>query len=83
MIHMPDTALLLMDFQAAIVERFAGVAEPLLSAVDRAAAAARANGILVVYVRVAFRPGAPEVDRNRSMSQWPPDQGASSSTRNG
>jgi nicotinamidase-related amidase len=64
---MPDAALLLMDFQAAIVERFADVAESLLAGVDRAAAAARANGIPVVYVRVAFRPGAPEVDRNNRI----------------
>ena len=64
---MPDTALLLMDFQVAIVERFADEAEPLLAAVGRAAAGARANGIPVVYVRVAFRPGAPEVSPNNRV----------------
>ena len=53
-----------MDFQASIVERFADAGEPLLAAINRAAAAARANGIQVIYVRVAFRPGAPEVDPN-------------------
>jgi nicotinamidase-related amidase len=57
-----------MDLQVAVVERFAEEAPPpLLAAVDRAATAARANGIPVVYVRVAFRPGAPEVDRNNRM----------------
>src|ERR1700677_5168025 len=64
---MPDTALLLMDFQVAVVERFADAAEPLLAAVDRAAVAARANGIPVVYVRVVFRHGAPEVSRNNRI----------------
>ena len=67
MTDMPDTALLLMDVQASIVERFADGAEPLLAAVNRAAAAARTNGIPVVYVRVAFRPGAPEVDPNNRI----------------
>ncbi len=56
-----------MDFQVAIVERFADQAEPLLARVNRAAAAARAHGIPVVYIRVAFRAGAPEVDRNNRI----------------
>lgn len=53
------TVLLLMDFQPNIVER-AGSSAALIGAVD-AAAAARAAGVPVVFVRVAFRPGAPEV----------------------
>lgn len=64
---MPDTALLLMDFQVTVVERFADEAEPLLAGLSRAAAAARANRIPVVYVRVAFRAGAPEVSRNNRI----------------
>ena len=67
MTAMPDAALLLMDVQVSIVERFADGAEPLLAAINRAATAARANGIPVVYVRVAFRPGAPEVDPNNRI----------------
>ncbi|HEX4088130.1 MAG TPA: isochorismatase family cysteine hydrolase [Trebonia sp.] len=50
--------LLLMDFQHGIVER---IADPsVVSAADRAATAARAAGIPVMFVRVAFRPGYPE-----------------------
>lgn len=58
----PDAALLILDVQVSIVERVADAAGPLLTATDRAAAAARADGLLVIYVRVAFRPDAPEVD---------------------
>src|ERR1700760_2321142 len=51
--------LLLMDFQQAIVERLG--APGVIEAADRAARAARAAGIPVMFVRVAFRPGYPEV----------------------
>ncbi len=64
---MPDTALLLMDFQPPMVERLADEAEPLLATVGLAAGAARANGLPVVYVRIAFRPGAPEVSPNNRI----------------
>jgi nicotinamidase-related amidase len=50
--------LLLMDFQHGIVERIADAA--VVQAADRAAAAARAAGIPVMFVRVGFRPGYPE-----------------------
>ena len=51
--------LLLMDFQHGIVER---VGDPaVVDAADRAAKAARAAGIPVMFVRAAFRPGYPEV----------------------
>ena len=50
--------LLLMDFQRGVVER---IGDPLvLEAADRAAQAARAAGIPVMFVRVGFRPGYPE-----------------------
>jgi nicotinamidase-related amidase len=55
------TALLVMDVQNGIVERFGDQAGPLLDAVGRAAAAARSTEFPVVYVRVAFRPDAPEI----------------------
>ena len=64
---MPDSALLIMDVQNSIVERFADSAPSLLEALGQAAAAARARRIPVVYVRVAFRPGAPEVNRNNRI----------------
>ena len=57
---MPDSrpVLLLMDFQHGIVERIADSGRR--SAAGRAAKAARAAGIPVMFVRVAFRPGYPE-----------------------
>lgn len=62
------TALLVMDVQTGIVARFAsdpGRLEPLRAAVD----AARAADIPVIFVRVAFRPGFPEVSpANRSFA---------------
>jgi nicotinamidase-related amidase len=51
--------LLLMDFQHGIVERLG--APSVIDAADRVARAARAAGIPVMFVRVAFRPGYPEV----------------------
>jgi nicotinamidase-related amidase len=51
--------LLLMDFQHGLVERL-GVPS-VVGAADRAAQAARAAGIPVMFVRVGFRPGYPEV----------------------
>jgi nicotinamidase-related amidase len=66
---MPErAALLVMDLQEAIVERYGGI--DLLDRVARAIAAARAAGLLVVYVKVGFRPGLPEVSpRNRMFSR--------------
>jgi nicotinamidase-related amidase len=60
-------ALLLMDFQVGIVERL-GSAE-VVAAARTARLAAREHGVPVVFVRVAFRDGAPEVSpRNKSFS---------------
>ncbi len=65
---MPDTALLVMDVQEGIVERFEAAA-PYLERLRAAISAARGAGVPVIYVRVAFRPGFPEVSpRNRSFS---------------
>jgi nicotinamidase-related amidase len=62
-----NAALLVMDVQRAIVERFAD--DDLLERVAEAIAAARGSGIRVIYVRVAFRPGHPEVSaRNRTFA---------------
>ena len=60
---MTGTALLVMDVQNGIVERFAAGTPPLLDPLGRAIAGARAAGVPVVYVRVAFRPGTPEISR--------------------
>jgi nicotinamidase-related amidase len=62
-----SAALLLMDFQAGIVDRL-GSPEVVASA-RTALGAARAHGIPVIHVRVAFRDGTPEVSsRNKSFS---------------
>ena len=50
--------LLLMDFQHGIVERIGD--DAVIAAADRAAKAARAAGIPVMFVRVGFRPGYPD-----------------------
>ncbi len=61
------SALLVMDVQAAIVERFGD--ESVLEPIAQAVAAARAHEIPVIYVKIGFRPGHPEVSpRNRSFS---------------
>lgn len=62
-------ALLVMDVQQGVVGRFGGEAEALLEPLARAVAAARAAGVMAVYVRVGFRERAPEVSvRNRSFA---------------
>jgi nicotinamidase-related amidase len=64
----PDrTALLVMDLQDGVVQR---LGDPgMLERTATAIAAARASGVRVIYVRVAFRPGYPEVSaRNRTFS---------------
>jgi nicotinamidase-related amidase len=61
------TALLVMDVQRVIVERFAD--DDVLERVAAAIAAARESAIRVIYVRVAFRRGHPEVSsRNRTFA---------------
>ena len=64
---MGKTAFLVMDVQNGIVERFnaSEALDPLQSAVQ----AARAHAIAVIFVRVALRPGYPDVSpNNRSFS---------------
>ena len=62
-------ALLVMDLQNGIVARVADQAEVLVGTLERVIAAARDRVMPIIYVRVAFRPGAPEVsDRNQGFS---------------
>jgi nicotinamidase-related amidase len=62
------SALLIMDLQRGIVDRF-GNDEGFLTRLGAAATAARSAGIQVVYVVVGFRPGYPEVsERNKSFA---------------
>jgi nicotinamidase-related amidase len=65
---MKATALLVMDVQRGIVERFAE--DPgYLQRLSGAITAARAGGIPVVYVTISFRPGHPEISaRNTTFA---------------
>ncbi len=65
---MPSTALLVMDVQQGIVERFASD-EAYLPRLAGAIAAGRGAGIRIIYVTVGFRDGYPEVSaRNKAFS---------------
>mgnify|MGYP001552876858 FL=1 len=55
------TAVLLMDYQVGIVANVAGGAEALLARANAVAAAARTAGMTVIFVKVCFRPGHPEI----------------------
>jgi nicotinamidase-related amidase len=60
-------ALLLMDFQVGVVDRLGS--PEVVTAARTALDAARRDAVPVIYVRVAFRDGAPEVSsRNKSFS---------------
>ena len=64
---MEKTALLVMDVQQGLVARFAAAdaLQPLQSAVQTA----RAHALPVIFVRVALRPGYPEVSpQNRAFA---------------
>ncbi len=62
-------ALLVMDMQNGIVARMGDGAAPLLDTLERVVAAARTSATPIIFVRVAFRPGAPEIsERNQSFS---------------
>jgi nicotinamidase-related amidase len=62
------TALLVMDAQVGVAGRL-GADPPVLDRLAAALDAARAAGLPVIFVRVAFRPGYPEVAAsNRAFS---------------
>ena len=64
---MASTALLVMDVQQSIVDRFAGD-EGYLPRLATAVKAARGSGVRVIYVIIGFRAGYPEVsERNKSF----------------
>ena len=69
---MATQALLVMDVQNSIVERYSGASSgsgALLDNLAAAAVAARKASVPVIYVRVAFREGTPEISpRNRIFS---------------
>jgi nicotinamidase-related amidase len=64
-----STALLVMDIQNGIVDRLGEQEQGLLATLARCVSAARDAGLPVIYVRVAFREGAPEISaRNQSFA---------------
>ncbi len=66
-----SSALVIMDVQNGIVERYLDGAHDLLGALRRAAVAARSAEVHVIYVTIAFRPGAPEISpKNRTFSAF-------------
>ena len=58
-----NTALLVMDMQEKMLSSFPSSA-PLIDNVGKAIAHAREKNIPVIYVRICFRPGAPEISPN-------------------
>lgn len=63
-----SSALLVMDVQRGVVERF-GEDQGLLERLRCCVLAARSAGVVVIFVRVAFRSGFPEVSaRNRAFA---------------
>ncbi|MEU9346971.1 cysteine hydrolase [Streptomyces sp. NPDC048278] len=62
---MPQQALLVMDVQQVVADRFP--APDYLPRLSKAIDAARAGGIPVIYVVVGFRPGYPEVSARNKM----------------
>jgi nicotinamidase-related amidase len=60
-----STGLLIMDVQPEIVERFGDTG--LLSRLAGTAAAARAAGVRVIYVKIGFRDGYPEVSPRNAV----------------
>jgi nicotinamidase-related amidase len=60
-----QTALLVMDVQSGIADGFEG--SGLIERVAAATEAARTAGMPVIFVKVEFRPGAPEVSSHNRM----------------
>jgi nicotinamidase-related amidase len=66
-----SSALLVMDYQIDVLEKFMAPADPseVLSVLPKLLAAARSADMLVIYVVVSFRPGYPEISpRNPGFS---------------
>jgi nicotinamidase-related amidase len=65
-----QTALLVMDLQEGVVERFGD--QSILDRLKVAVGAARTAGIPVIYVVVGFRPGYPEISpHNKTFAALP------------
>ena len=61
--------MLIMDVQNVVVEHYAANAQRVLPALQAASAGARQAGVPIIYVRVGFREGTPDVSpRNLLLS---------------
>src|SRR5665213_156983 len=60
-IEAKTSAMLVMDYQNAIVAMVADTSADLIRNVSAALSAARSAGVKVIYVVIGFRPGYPEV----------------------
>jgi nicotinamidase-related amidase len=58
------TAVLIMDYQNAIVENYSGGDAELLPSAVKVLSSARQANIPVIYVVIGFRPGFPEISKN-------------------
>ena len=58
------TAVLIMDYQNAIVENYSGGDAELLPRAVKVLSAARQANLQVIYVVIGFRPGFPEISKN-------------------
>ncbi len=67
-------ALLIMDIQPLVTPAFGGD-DALLDRLSSAAKSARATGIPVIFGRVAFRPGYPDVSDNNQLFSALPGMG--------
>jgi nicotinamidase-related amidase len=61
--YIKNTALLILDMQSAILNNLPDSAKVIVNAA-KAIAHARVNKIPVIYVRICFRAGAPEINNN-------------------
>ncbi|CAM4313236.1 cysteine hydrolase family protein [Paenibacillus xylanexedens] len=68
-----NSALLIMDMQKSVVSQFVKDREALLP-FQKAIETARSHAIPVIYIRVAFRPGYPEVSSRNKMFGGIPDR---------
>lgn len=66
-INPQTSALLVMDFQTLIVDGFATDSKGLLARTAGLIEAARAAGVMVIYVVVGFRPGYPEISPQNKL----------------
>mgnify|MGYP001121616090 CR=1 FL=1 len=60
-----QTAVLAMDCQSGIVSQYVKPPEEFLARAASVLDAARVAGVLIIHIRVGFRPGLPEIGGNR------------------